>query len=168
MDRAIIISARSIMTLTDVGVKQCRALSAACKPINDRVSIVRTSPLTRAIETATIGFKEALDNGKCHKELLALPLAKENFDFAFNTGLGPSKLKERADFSGWPVYLATVEEGWTKKDHHSPYFPVDSRLRARAGSLRAFVSQSIHPIGLRIKIGELTEAWRTACFDKIP
>jgi broad specificity phosphatase PhoE len=129
--------------LTDAGIKQCRALSIACEPIQNRLSMIVTSPLSRTIQTAFFAFKHALDNGKCQQRLSALPDAQETFDYPFNTGLGPSQLRERADNYGWPVDLSSVDDSWTSKDPASPYFPASSRVHARARALRLFVRQSI-------------------------
>ncbi|KIW11114.1 hypothetical protein PV08_10414 [Exophiala spinifera] len=125
--------------LTELGLQQAEQLGRTF-PDPDRVGLILTSPLQRALQTTLSAFSNILDKRYFDPqssqgvsggvELLVDADAQERSDLPCDTGSDRDTLANtfpRLDFS-------TLPESWPRKD--GPYTPDDEALRARAGNLR--------------------------------
>jgi broad specificity phosphatase PhoE len=122
--------------LTAKGKLQCEALRASRLVNPSRICLVAASPLMRCLQTAFLGFRPSLHGDSCQPLIMALPDAQEVFDYPHNAGSEMPLLAEKCLAGKLPVDLTAVEEGWTRKDAGTRYFPSRSALEARARDCR--------------------------------
>lgn len=97
-------------SLTPRGEKQSEQLLGTF-PYHDRIELLVSSPIRRAIYTTLIGFKSDVDRGL---KVVALPDAQETSDLPCDTGGSVEKLQEEFGKDG-KVDLSFVKEGWNVK-----------------------------------------------------
>lgn len=107
--------------LTDLGHEQCAKLRDTF-PFHEKIDLVTASPLRRTIYTALESFEPVF---KTHPEmkLIALPDTQETSDVPCDTGSEPQVLRE--EFSGKPVDLDLVHEGWNNNVCLPDYGPFE-------------------------------------------
>lgn len=133
--------------ITTLGTQQALDLRTRSFSNQSRISLVVSSPMARAIQTAAIIFEPALTaNGKCAEEILALPDLQETSDDACDTGLNPTTLEGAAIQHAWPVDLSQVGEGWNDKSMSSRYSPAADAIRIRARAARNYLKYRLHEL----------------------
>ncbi|KPI42459.1 uncharacterized protein AB675_9782 [Cyphellophora attinorum] len=152
--------------LTPFGVEQCRQLRQRefPEPLHDspglpgihefprrKISLIATSPMTRAIQSAFEIFRPILtDNHTDGREtgdqtnipppFIALPDAQESSTDACDIGQDPAVLARTCATNGWPIDLSLVHDGWNDKSTPgSRYSPASKAIFRRARDTRVFL-----------------------------
>ena len=99
--------------LTETGRDQCLKLNAEF-PYHSKVELVVSSPLCRAMYTATESFRSVFDS-KPGLNLVVLPGLQEISDFPCDVGSEPAILKEKMNDIGVNIDWTFLHEGWTRK-----------------------------------------------------
>lgn len=99
--------------LTETGRDQCLKLNAEF-PYHSKVELVVSSPLCRAMYTATESFRSVFDS-KPGLNLVVLPGLQEISDFPCDVGSEPAILKEKMNDIGVNIDWTFLHEGWTNK-----------------------------------------------------
>ena len=133
--------------LTPLGEEQCETLRKSSFPNQSDISLVTSSPLCRALQTAFLTFQLALtSNGKCSAQILALPDVQETSDDLCDIGSNPSLLHSIVAENNWPVDLSLVKESWNNKNLESRYSPQSSAIKNRARDARLLLRQNIREL----------------------
>jgi broad specificity phosphatase PhoE len=120
--------------LTPKGQDQCKQLSTTL-PYFDRVDLVCTSPIRRAIQPTLISMEPYLQSGKHH--ILALPVAQEATDKSAKTPSDSTRLeKENGSVVDFHRCLDTYTDYITK---HGRCAPDGVSLKTRAVELCRFL-----------------------------
>lgn len=106
--------------LTDHGKRQCQRLKHEF-PEHDKISIVMSSPLRRAIQTASFAFGPAIR--RQNVPYLLVPLGQEISDLQCDLGHSrqelepqlPDLLSEGIDFDRSKIDFSLLEDGWNTK-----------------------------------------------------
>lgn len=98
--------------LTPLGEVQCARLCSLLseKQKHEKIGLIVSSPLRRAIQTALVAFKPLIDRGY---KVLALPGIQEVSDLPCDTGSDLALIQ--AEFEKMPVDWSMVEPGWNAK-----------------------------------------------------
>lgn len=127
--------------LTPEGEAQCIALREKhfANPAN--ISLITTSPMTRAIQSAYLIFQPLLEKPDRPQSLLAIPDAQETSDDPCDVGSDPELLREVCEQNRWPVDLSLVGPGWNEKHHRGRYSPSSKAIFRRARDVRLYLRQ---------------------------
>jgi hypothetical protein len=126
--------------LTAFGEEQCRNLAAKF-PYHDKIELILSSPLRRAIHTALLAFAPEVEQGK---KVVAWQEVQEASDLPCDTGSDLKRIK--VEFKDLPVDLGIVEDGWHIKVQHS-----DPALRLQRPAIDVLVLTELIPTGWRMR-----------------
>lgn len=126
--------------LTPLGESQCDEL---CKrfPAHDKITHLAASPMRRTLHTCLRSFAPAVQSGK---KVIAIPEAQEVSILPCDVGTDPDTLK--AEFSE-QVDFSLLTPGWNDKSESSKFFPVASKLEARARDVRVWLRELVKGAG---------------------
>ncbi len=129
-------------SLTTLGEQQCATLRETF-PYHDKICLVISSPLRRTIYTTHLSFTPALNNGRCHHKIVALPEIQESSDFPCDTGTDPDQLAKEMTESHVPVDLGLLNQGWNIKRMDGKWAPTSEALSKRAREARIYIRDRI-------------------------
>ena len=129
-------------TLTPKGEAQCLALRKQLFPDQSHITMIASSPMTRAIQSAAMIFEPALKAGKQPATILALPDAQEMSDDPCDIGSEIDVLSRACIENDWPVDLSLIQPGWNIKKPGTRYSPSSQAINRRARDLRVFLRQN--------------------------
>lgn len=124
--------------LTPKGEAQCVALREQLFRNQSHISLIASSPMTRAIQSTAIIFEPTLQTSERPSTVLVLPDAQEMSDDPCDIGSDISILKAISRANRWPVDLSHIQPGWTIKDPGTRYSPSSRAISRRARDLRIF------------------------------
>jgi broad specificity phosphatase PhoE len=122
--------------LTDLGKKQCAALSTSLPHLLS-ITLIVASPIKRTLYTALYTFATLLKQNPSMR-IIALPDLQETSALPCDTGSDIPDLIE--EFEGQPVDFSLLFEGWNEKSK-APYAPIPGLILARAGRVRKWLSE---------------------------
>ncbi|KAJ9654226.1 hypothetical protein H2198_006686 [Neophaeococcomyces mojaviensis] len=153
--------------LTEKGKSQAAALRDQF-PYSDRIDLVISSPLRRAIQTASIALGPTIARPEVN--YLLVPMGQEVNDFKCDIGHSPSELKaqipelldaENVGFDLGKIDFSLVKDGWNSKT--GIYASDKETVKARAAALRSWLYQRSESNILFVTHGAflhfLTEDW---------
>ncbi|OXV06131.1 hypothetical protein Egran_06101 [Elaphomyces granulatus] len=153
--------------LTDKGKAQCSQLREEF-PYHYSISIVMSSPLRRAIQTAAFSFGPTLRRPDV--QYLAVPLGQEVSDKQCDIGHSRAEIEQQLPellkgqeigFDPAKFDFSLVEDGWNSKAGR--YAPDHEAVKRRAADLRSWLYQRSEPHILLVTHGAflhfLTEDW---------
>lgn len=120
--------------MTPLGRRQAETLPSRIPNLQDRVELIVTSPLRRAMYTALLGWKPAIDRLGV-ENIIVLPEAQECCDFPCDTGSPKELLEVDPDFKGLNFSRLTAD--WTSKKGF--WAPDDASLANRAMFVRQYL-----------------------------
>ncbi|KAF2200607.1 phosphoglycerate mutase-like protein [Delitschia confertaspora ATCC 74209] len=132
-------------TLTERGKEQCKVLKSSF-PYHDKVSLVLSSPLRRAIQTAVLGLGPSISRPEV--PYLVIPAAQEVSDVPADKGFPKEELqkhiaelfeKEDVGFDLSKIDYGAVEEGWNVKRGY--WGEGKTAVTKRAADLRTWLFQ---------------------------
>ncbi|KAK1140835.1 hypothetical protein N8T08_009832 [Aspergillus melleus] len=132
--------------LTPTGESQSESLRKDAFLDQSKISLIMSSPMCRALQTASLIFHPALTSSLRPQRIIAIPDAQETSSDLCDIGSDPDILRRIVQKEQWPVDLSLVEDGWNQKKAGSRYSPSNDAIRARARDTRLF---------LRAKVREL-------------
>ena len=122
--------------MTPLGKRQCLALPFKIPDLQQRVDLIITSPLRRALHSTLLGWKPAIERLGIGN-VLVLPDAQECCDFPCDTGSPREVLESDADFKG--LDFSRVTPDWNSKQGF--WAPDDASLANRAKFVRQFLRE---------------------------
>ncbi|KAI9651559.1 MAG: hypothetical protein M1831_000754 [Alyxoria varia] len=142
--------------VTPYGKQQCQYLSKTF-PYASTVELVVASPLKRTIYTALLSFPDIIS--KRQTAVLALPEVQETSDLPCDTGSERDELQK--EFSGHPIDLSLVKDGWnSKKNQWAPNTAaIEERCRVARRWLRDRPEKDIVVVTHGGLLHYLTEDW---------
>lgn len=127
--------------LTELGEAQCVALRESHFPDQSRISLIASSPLSRALHSASLIFESVLRSATGPRAILALPDAQETSTDPCDIGSNLDTLNATCWKNQWPVDLSMVKCNWNVKEPGTRYSPSSKAIRNRARNLRMFLRQ---------------------------
>lgn len=126
--------------LTPLGEAQCVTLSKNFDA-HDKITHLVASPIRRTLLTCLRSFAPVVQSGK---KVIALPDAQEVSLMPCDVGSDPETLK--AEF-GEQVDFGLVRPGWNDKSEGTKYYPLPSKVEARAREVRLWLRELVKGAG---------------------
>ncbi|KAJ8123050.1 hypothetical protein ONZ43_g902 [Nemania bipapillata] len=124
--------------LTPAGEKQCTALRGNY-PYLSQVKLIVSSPLRRALETASNSFPAQLGSQAGQTQIIVLPAIQETSARPSDTGSPLSTLESEY---GTLIETSKIKsEGWYLKGPDTEFFPTLGKVEDRARFARLFLRQ---------------------------
>ena len=127
--------------LTPQGEAECLALRSRFfgSSTSPKISLVETSPMSRAIQSAYIIFQPLLEPTST-VPFIAVPDAQEGSTDPCDIGADPDVLAQTCAEHNWPLDLSLVKTGWNDKITPGARYSASSRaIFQRARDLRLFL-----------------------------
>ena len=122
--------------MTPLGLRQCFSLQSKIPDLQQRVDLIVTSPLRRALHSTLLGWKPAIQRLGIGS-VIVLPDAQECCDFPCDTGSPREVLESDADFKG--LDFSRITPDWNSKQGF--WAPDDASLANRAKFVRQFLRE---------------------------
>lgn len=122
--------------MTPLGIRQSQTLPTRIPDLQEKVDLIVTSPLKRALYTTLFGWKPAIKRLGIGN-VVVLPEAQECCDFPCDTGSPREVLESDADFQGLDFSRVTAD--WNSKQGF--YAPDSTSLANRAKFVRKFLRE---------------------------
>ncbi len=119
--------------LTVQGEQQARELAQHLLLVGHTSQVIVSSPLRRALQTASLGCWRFLENGA---QVVAQPLSQETSNVPCDTGQDVASI--RGLFTDQPINLDAVELAWNSKT--GKWSQDDEAVKQRAADLREWLS----------------------------
>ncbi|RAK74705.1 histidine phosphatase family protein [Aspergillus fijiensis CBS 313.89] len=132
--------------LSLTGENQCESLREDAFRNQSGISLILSSPMCRALQTAALVFQPALTSALQSERILAFPDAQETSSDPCDIGSDPEILRRIVGKEKWPVDLSLVTDGWNQKKAGARYSPSNDAIRARARDARLFLRATLREL----------------------